>query len=173
MFEGWYFESDTIDLEELLRWRWPRDEMGNRGYWYHLSSWWEQRHNENILLFCYEDMIADLPNTIQIVANFMGIELDDELLDIVTRQSSREFMLAHKNQFDAHPIAEVCGERAGLPPPIDSNKVTPGTPNNGRYRLSSESIQMLDEIWREQITPKYGFESYEDLRVAVKNLHNV
>jgi hypothetical protein len=117
-FEGWLFEPGTISLETLTHWRWPRDKADRQGYWYHLISWWEQRHNQDVLLLCYEDMKADLSDTVQKVARFMGIELDDSLLDIVIRQSSREFMLAHEHQFDERHINEIGGKRAGLPPPL-------------------------------------------------------
>jgi hypothetical protein len=170
-FEGWFFEPGTISLEELVSWRWPRDEMGEKGYWYHLSSWWAQRDKEYVLLLCFEDLVADLPGAVQKIAHFMGIALDDELLDIVVRQSSREFMLAHIHQYDSHHIAEIGGKRAGLPPAIDTNKVTPGTPNNPRYQLSTEIKQELDDIWREQIQPKFGFKNYEELRQSLRELH--
>ena len=167
-FEGFYFEPNTISLDALVSWRCPRDKADKQGYWHHLSSWWEQRHNENILLLCYEDIVADLPNAIRRIAHFMDITLDDELLHIVTRQSSREFMLAHSHQFDAHHIAEVGGKRASLPPSLDTKKVTSGTPNNTRYQLSAAHKQMLDEIWQEQIASRFGLEAYENLRQSVR-----
>ncbi len=171
-FEGWMFEPGTISLETLISWRWPRDEVDNQGYWYHLSSWWEQRNNKDVLLLCYEDMTADLPGTIRKIAHFMGITLDDALLDIVTRQSSREFMLAHSHQYDAHHIVKIGGKRANLLPAIDTNKVTPGTPNEARYQLSPVLKNMLDDIWREQIQPKFGFKNYEELRQSLRELHD-
>ena len=45
-FEGWMFEPGTISLEKLLAWRCPRDRVDSQGYWHHLSSWWDQRHNK-------------------------------------------------------------------------------------------------------------------------------
>lgn len=60
MLEGWYFEPGSISLESLVSWRWPRDKVDSQGYWYHLNSWWEQRHNKDVLLLCYEDMKTDL-----------------------------------------------------------------------------------------------------------------
>jgi hypothetical protein len=170
-FEGWYFEPGTISLETLIHWRWPRDELDSQGYWYHLGSWWEQRHNKDVLLLCYEDMKADLPGTVRKIARFMGITLDDALLDIVIRQSSREFMLVHRDQFDERHIREIGGKRAGLPPPIDTNRITPGTPNEARYQLSPALKKMLDDIWREQVQSKFGFKNYEELRQALRELH--
>ena len=101
---------------------------------------------------------------IQKIARFIGVSLDDELLDIVIRKSSRDFMLAHEHQFDERHIRAIGEKRAGLPPAINLKKVTPGTSNEKRYQLSPALKIMLDDIWREQITPKYGFKNYEDLR---------
>lgn len=170
-FEGWMFEPGTISLETFIYWCWPRDKADSQGYWYHLSSWWEQRHNKDVLLFCYEDMKNDLPGTVQKIAPFMGITLDDALLDIVIRQSSREFMLAHRHQFDERHVRQLSQKRAGLPPAIETNKVTPGTPNKARYQLSPALKKMFDDIWREQITSSFGLEDYEDLRQSLKALH--
>lgn len=168
-FEGWLFEPGTISLEDLMRWRWPREKADRQGYWYHLNSWWEQRQNPKVLLLCYEDMLANPSATTQRIARFMEITLDDSLLDIVLRQSSREFMLAHQHQFDEHHLREIGGKRAGLPPPIHSNKVTPGASDDARYKLSPALKQELDEIWREQVEPKFGFQNYEELRQALQN----
>jgi len=169
-FEGWFFESGTISLEELTHWRWPRAEVDRQGYWYHLVSWWEQRHNEDVLLLCYEDMKVDLPGTVRKTARFMGVELDDALLDIVVRQSSREFMLAHRHRFDSHYMHDIGGRRAGLPLPIDSSTVTPGPPNLARYRLTPALKEELDDIWREQVQSRFGIGDYEELRQALRAL---
>ncbi len=170
-FEGWMFEPGTISMETLIAWRWPRDEMDKLGYWYHLSSWWEQRQNKNVLLLCFEDMKEDLPGTVQKIARFLDIPLDDELRDIVVRQSSHAFMMDHMHQFDESHMRQIGGKRAGLPPPIDTNKVTSGTPDRARYQLSPAIKKMLDEIWQEQITPRFGLTSYEELRQSLKELH--
>jgi hypothetical protein len=169
-FEGWFFEPASITLDEFLDWRWSPERMGTGGYWYHLPSWWEQRHNENVLLLCYEDIQADLPAAIRKIAAFMTIPLDDELLEIVSRQSSRQFMLAHEHQFDDHRFAAHGGKRAGLPTPISSSKVTAGAPKDSFYQLSPERKAALDEIWRQEVKPRIGFETYEDLRQALKEL---
>lgn len=171
-FEGWLFEPETISLEDLTRWRWPRDRADRQGYWYHLTSWWEQRYKQNVLLLCYEDILADPSRTIQKIARFMEIELDDSLLEIVLRQSSREFMLAHKHQFDEHHLRDIGGKRAGLPPPIDSGKVTSGASDDSRYKLPLHIKQELDEIWQEQVKPKFGIENYEELRQALQNMQS-
>jgi aryl sulfotransferase len=165
-FEGWWFEPGSISLETYVRERYMKN-YHNGGYWNHLISWWEQRDNPDVLLLCYEDMQADLPGTVRAVARLMDIPLDDELFEIVVRQSSREFMLAHKEHFDEHVIRAYAETRCGLPPNGDSAKVTEGTPDLAHYQLSPALMDDLDAIWREMIEAKYGFKDYSELRAAI------
>ena len=169
-FEGFFFEPGTIDLDTFFQWRNPPAEMGKRGYWHHLTSWWEQRHNPDVLLLCYEDMLIDLPGTVQRIAAFMNIPLDDELFDIVTRQASREFMLEHKEQFSEAPFRRLIAQQTGLPVEGNAYKVTPGARDDPKYRLSESHKQVLDEIWQAQITSRFGLTDYAALRSALQAL---
>lgn len=164
--EGWYFEVGSISLEEFTRDR----SIKNQGYWHHISSWWEQRENENILILCYEEMKEDLPTTIKAMANFMQIELDEELFDIVLRQSSREFMLAYKSKFTDTRQQKYFESRGGAPVAPNSAKVTTGTPDNERYKLSQELKDEFDAIWKDTIYQRFGFKDYAALREAIANL---
>jgi aryl sulfotransferase len=169
-FEGFFFEPGSIDLDTFFRWRNPPDEMGKRGYWHHLASWWEQRHNPDVLLLCYEDILTDRPGTLRRIAAFMGIPLDDELFNLVLRQSSREFMLEHKEQFSEAPFRRFISQRAGLPFEGNAYKVTPGTPDNPKYRLTESHTQALDEIWKSQVTSRFDLADYAALRRALQAL---
>lgn len=168
-FEGLYFEPGTISLEDLFNWRYPRDKIAEKGYWYHLNSWWEQRSNSDVLLICYEDMKDDLGGTIQTIADFMDIELDDELKSIVLEQSSRKFMLDHKDKFNLPDAWRKFAKEAGdLPYETNGHKITSG--NDNRYQLPSEIKQELKDIWKEQVESKFGFKDYEELRQELKVL---
>ena len=170
-FEGFFFEPGTIDLDTFFRWRNPPAEMSERGYWHHLTSWWGQRNNPNVLLLCYEDMLADLPGTVRRVAGFMEIPLDDELFTIVVRQASREFMLEHKEQFNEAPFRRLISQRTGLPFEGNAYKVTSGARDDPKYRLADSHKQTLDEIWRSQITSRFDLADYAALQYALQNLH--
>ena len=168
--EGWLFEPGSISIAS-----WARQQfIGNRdpgrpGYWGHLSSWWEARNEENILLLCYEDMLGDLPDCVTAIAAFAGIELDDELLDLVVRQSTIDFMLAHKSKFD-EPLMRALSERvAGIPPGSDASKVRIGKVGTHRSELPGEISDEMDEVWQAQVTPKLGFPSYQHFREAVRS----
>ena len=170
-FEGFMFEPDTIDLDTLFRWRNPPAEMGERGYWHHLASWWEQRNNPDVLLLCYEDMLEDLPGTVRLVAEFMHIPLDDELFERVVRQASRPFMLEHKNQFGEGPFRHMVFERTGIPVGDTAYKVTRSARDDPKYELSAEHHLTLEEIWQAQVADRFGLENYSDLRNAVRALN--
>ena len=164
--EGWWFEPGTISIETFARDSFLVSEK-ERGYWHHFASWWEHRHDETVLLLAYEAMKADLPETIRTIAHFIGIDLDDELFELVIRQSSLEFMLAHKDRFDDFLIREHSERVAGLPPGSDSAKVRKGEVGAHRYELPDHIGAELDQIWHEEIEAKYGFASYQALRDAL------
>lgn len=167
--EGWWFEPGSISLADFAHERFIRDPE-SKGYWRHLISWWQQRENESVLLLCFEEMKADLPKTVQTVAYFMGIQLDDALLDTVVRQSSKAFMLAHQSQFNDHPIHKHFERRGGVPADLGTAKITPDTPNNVQYQLSPAIKEAFDAIWHKMVTPRFGFGDYAELRAAIDGL---
>lgn len=166
--EGWFFEPGSIDITT-----WAEDFMANRekgGYWRHLRSWWEERHNPHVLLLCYEEMTQDLPGTVRTVADFIGVPLDEELLAIVVRQASLDFMLAHKDRFDDRLMREHSERIAGLPPGSDSAKVRKGEIGSHWYELPQDVIDAMDRIWQEEIAAPLGFATYQELRTALVRL---
>ncbi len=169
-FEGFMFEPGAIGVEDFFRWRFPREQMGEKGYWFHLLSWWEQRDNPDVLLLCYEDMKEDLPGTVHQVAAFMGIELDDDLLDLVVLQSSRAFMLEHAHQFDEAPFRRHAERLGVFPFDVEAAKVTAGASSAPRYRLSEAIEDELAAIWRERVGAVTGLDRYNTFRGAVGRL---
>ena len=116
-------------------------------------------------------MRANLPDTVQRIASFMDIPLDDELLALVVRQSSREFMFEHKEQFGEALFRRLIAQRTGLPFKGNAYKVTLGARNNPKYRLTESHKQTLNEIWLAQVTSRFGLSDYEALRRALQALH--
>ena len=168
-FEGMFFEPGSITLADFV-YEMNLKYADGDSYWTHLASWWEQRHNPDVLLLCYENMQLDHIGAIRAIANFMGINLDDDLLEIVRRQSTLEFMLKHRDQFDEHVIYRVLAARADLPFSTDTAKVTPGTPNHDRYQLPPDVITQLDAIWHRFITVPFGLPDYDALRAEIGTL---
>ncbi len=165
--EGWFFETGSVPIErsaeEYLK------TGSKRDYWHHLLSWWEQRNNPNVLMLSYERMNLDFEASVRKIARFVGIELDDELFDIVCRQSSMAFMLAHKDRFDDRLMRELSERAIGLPPGSDSTKVRKGKVGEHRNELTPAISAEFDRVWREQIESKLGFASYAELSEALES----
>ena len=159
-FEGFFFEKGSIDIETFAR----EHYMPGRDIYKHITALWDQRNDENVLPLCYENMKADLPQTVERVAEFIGIPLDDELKEIVIRQSDIKFMQAHENQFEDHIIREKRSAVMRLPADGQLSKVRDGQVGSAKLSVPENIKQELDEIWKNEITPKIGLNSYEDLR---------
>lgn len=165
--EGWFVEPGAISIETHARENFMKPRPGG-GYWAHLRSWWEQRDHPAVLLLAFEQMKVDLEGTVRRIADFIDVDLDDELLAIVMRQSSLEFMTEHKDRFDDFLMRRRSEEVCGLPPGSDSAKVRTGEVGSRKVELPAEIQAELDARWTEEITPHLGFAAYEDLLAALR-----
>lgn len=163
---GWHWEAEAVSITEFAQGFYMANQGSGRaaGYWHHLASWWEQRHNPNVLLLCYETMQADLPGAVRTIAGFLGLEWDEPLLDLVARQASLDFMLAHKEKF-ADPLVQETHAKIGfLPAGGDSAKVRSGRVGDHQAELPAGIGAGMDAIWREVVEARFGLASYEALR---------
>lgn len=163
-FEGFFFQPGSISMTEFLRWRIERDSASGRSYWHHLVSWWQQRDNPDVLLLTYEGMREDLPRSVEAVAHHMGIDLDEDLRDIVLRQSSRDFMLAHSEHFDEGPVKRRAERLGILPASIDAMKVTAGQAPDVGGGMPQDLIDELDAQWNQHVRADTGLDNYGELR---------
>lgn len=164
-FENWFFEAGTISIDEFARRRFflrGKDSPEGQDYWTHFGSWWAVRDDPSVLLLSYEKMKQDLPGTVSRVAEFLEIPLDDELCDLVTRQASLDFMLAHKHRFDDKLMREHSERVANLPSGSDSAKVRLGKVGSHATELSAEIVAELDQIWQETVAQTHGLSSYAE-----------
>ena len=162
-FEGWFFEPGTVTIDELAH----QYFLATKRYFHHILSWSEVINEPYVLALAYEDMLQSPDQVPIIVANFLGLEVPDELMARVVSQSSREFMVANASKFDSHDIREKRDAIMGLPPDGLSKKVQRATTK--RPKLSPKLAAEIDEVWRETITPVLGFTSYEEFRRSLPN----
>jgi hypothetical protein len=163
--EGMFFEKGTISLEEFAR----QEFIPSRDIHKHILAFWDRRHDKDVLPLSYENMKADLPRTIESVAAFIGISLDEDLKEIVLRQSDIKFMQEHKEQFEDHIIRKARSAAMRLPLDGQLNKVRNGQVGESKTVLRDEIKRELDLVWQKVITPKTGLKSYEDLRKELAN----
>jgi hypothetical protein len=163
-FEGWFLEPGAVTFEAFARFRVARPE---RNYWHHLVTWWSQRDNPAVLLLTYEGMTADPEGTVRRLAAFCGIPLDDELLALTLRHSSRDFMLLHKDCFDDPMVRRLSEVRCNLPPGSDSAKVRAKPAGDARALMTAALEAELDAVWTARVTPATGLADYAALRAAL------
>ena len=78
-------------------------------------------------------------------------------------------MQENKEQFEDNIIREARSAAMRLPLDGQLNKVRNGQVGESKQGVSDEIKKELDAVWREEITPKIGLSSYEDLRKELMN----
>lgn len=160
-YEGWLFEPGTVTMEEYLA---PHLDLGRgKDYWNHIQSWWAQRENPEVLLLSYELMQENPRGTVIQVAEFLEMDVSRDLIDLVTRQSSREFMLEHSDKFNDRMHRDRGDAVGALPPGSGSTKVSSAEFDRSRYELSPTILARMEENWTETMGKAFGFQSYEDV----------
>lgn len=61
-------------------------------FWENVLSWWEIRDLPNVKLIHFADLKRDLPGQIRAIAEFLDIEVSDELMDDVLLHCSFDYM---------------------------------------------------------------------------------
>jgi len=64
-------------------------------FWSHIRSWWEIRNLPNVLLMHFADMKRDLPTAIRRIADFLDIEVDQDIWPDILNHCSFGYMKTH------------------------------------------------------------------------------
>jgi hypothetical protein len=157
---GWHIEPGSIGLDEFLP-LWGGGGPGGCDYFTHLLSWYARRNEPDTLLASYRWVVSNKAEMIRRVADFIQVELTDELLDLVETRTSREFMVKHMDKFDDRMVARALEEKVGIPADSDSTKV---------QIVGSESkdvppaiVAQIDAMWAERIEPVTGHADFASL----------
>ena len=68
------------------------------GLWFdHVLEWWKHRDAENILFLKYEDMKKDHCGVVKRIAEFMGYNLKEEVIDTIVEKSTFQSMKENKH----------------------------------------------------------------------------
>jgi aryl sulfotransferase len=160
-FEGWLMEPGAIAFEDFA-YNHYLARSAPAGYWHHLVSWMEQADNPDVLLLCYEQLQTSFPSQLRRISEFAGVAMDDELEKIVLQQSSLGFMQEHGTHFDDHFLREQRYSALGVPADSASSKVSAATTT--RPEPSAQLIADMQARWTQDVTPRIGFGSYEELK---------
>ena len=157
--EGWFFEPGTISIETLGR----AQFVEGRDYYTHLASWWPRRHDADVLLLAYEQMSADPDGTVRRVANFVGLDADEDRINVAREQSSFDAMRANKDKYDDMMMRALSERRCDLPAGGDTSKVRAGGVGSHRVELSAALLDDLDSTWSDTMGAEFGLRDYEAL----------
>lgn len=167
-FEGWFFEPGAIDLETFALEHVLARE-GGRDYWAHLASWWPHRHENNVLALCYEDVVADLSETVRRVAGFIGVGEEPERIGIATRQAGKDFMQRHPTLWDDNLLREARNAACGVPPDAGSTKVRTDAASKPSDVLTEKVRAAWRARWESVVLPVTGCTDYAALRERIAN----
>jgi len=161
-FEGWFFEPGSITIEDFARAFYMGGSASGR-HWQHLIDWWPRIGDDDVLALSYEDMVADPDAVPAVVAEFLGIELDDATMSTVIENCKRSTMTQHGSKFEEVLLREMRDPIMGLPAGGSASKVNA----SASTAVSTELTADLDEVWAETVAPALGFVSYDEFRAAL------
>jgi len=142
--------------------------------WDHLLGWWQHRHDPNVLFVFFEDLSTDLRAQVIRVAQFMGIDSNDEaLITLATQRSGFEFMSAKENEhhFDDHFVRGHVALKMGLNPSVKTavSKVRRDGGNVGsRKQLPPDIAEQLRKKWDTVVAAQTGCADYTALHERFK-----
>ena len=161
---GWHIEPGTVGLEQFLP-IWMSGGPGGCDYFTHLLSWYARRQEQDTLLFSYRWAVKNKRAMIERMAAFLGIELTQELADLVDHHTTRSFMVEHMDKFDDVMVAKALEEKAGVPADSDSTKVQ--AQGSDAKAVPEEIAVQIDAMWAERVLPVTGHHDFASLAEEV------
>eukprot|EP00210_Caulerpa_lentillifera_P005283 g5047.t1 len=173
----WFFDKDEMSMEVFVKFIWlqmgiPKIPKELCGTIHHIMSWYPHRLDKNVLWLHYEDLNKHRRDCVRLIAEFLNIGVDDEeLQELVMKQSSFEFMKQHPSKFDEHPLKHGRNEVAGLPRNAgltgNPGKVRNGLMNAAKDTLPQSIIDKIDAQWNDIVTSATGYKTYEEFRNGI------
>lgn len=114
-------------------------------FWEHIRSWWELRHQPNVMLIHFNDLKADLAGTMRRIAGFLGEELDEETFARALSHCTFDYMKANAAQVAPRGGAAWKGGADTF--------IHKGTNGRWRDRLTAEDIAAYERRAAEELEP--------------------
>ncbi|CAE7220965.1 SULT1B1, partial [Symbiodinium pilosum] len=136
-----------------------------------LCDWWEHRHDPQVCIFFFDDLLEDRLQSVRRVQRFLDLGEDASLTSTVAAQSSHEFMSRPENhsKFDDHKIVQEIDRIRGIRrtrPLTGKVRKGGGSAGQGATQLSPEVQSWVDWRWKCIVEPRLGFASPAEMRHA-------
>jgi len=145
--------------EMLERHGWPI--ISGNTLWKTYLEFWLCRHQPNVLLVVYEDMLSHPEVSVKRIAEFMGISADEERIARVLERTTKAFMLEHASRFDESWLRaqQIEYNRTS----VLVNPAVRVTKGATARELKHETIDRVNSQWRTDITSATGLQTYEEM----------
>jgi hypothetical protein len=130
--------------------------------WEFYTELWHARDDPNLLVQSYEELARDESAYLPRIAEFLGVQLDGVLRQMVLDMSSMDFMLEHATQFDDNYIANECATSPRWNDDASVEKVT----TEQRDALTPTTLAWLQGLWDERVLPRTSLRSYDEMSAA-------
>ena len=146
------FPPAPADIHEFWRdwisrggFEWEHEGYPYWGNMHHLQTWWDYRRRDNILLIHFADLLADVPQEIRRIADFVDIPASDEQIAAIVQQTSLAAMRTRAEQKDSR-MGEVW---------VNGPRTFFYKGTNGRWKevLSEEELAMYERTAAKVLTP--------------------
>ena len=88
-------ERPDPDIRRYFR-RWlEEDGYPLWSYWDNIRTWWEARHEPNVLLVHFNDLKADLEAEMRTIATFLGCTIQEDRWPLLLEHCSFDYMKTH------------------------------------------------------------------------------
>lgn len=157
--------SGFIRLKEFM----VDDMRFGTNLWGYYREYWHCREADNVLVLVFEDLVKDLRSHLAVIAEFVGVEADEKLLDAVAAAASKQEMLKPEvtrklDESWTHKVAT----RIGRSPEPESWMPTSRVTNGHKDKLTEDDLAFLRELWRKNLEETIGIKSYEELAAGVR-----
>ena len=138
-----------------------------------LLIWWEHRHDRDTLLLFFDDLKENHEGCVRRIAKYMDVDCTEDEIACVVHTTTHAEMVRHQSKFASNKhtlvVTKELGETSATKSELLSRvRKDGGKSGEGKRHLPLEVQQHIDQLWKEIVTAKLGFQDLNEMREAWK-----
>lgn len=121
----------------------------------HVNGYWAARELPNVMILTFEEMKADMPGVIARIAEFMGVEMDEEELARVAEKSAFAYMQGIGHKFNPPAITPLASPAQKM--------LRRGKSGTSGELLSAAQQRKIDEWVRTRLSELGSAVAYDEI----------